>query len=241
MFKFFQRRPKRVLDWISSHDPRSRKYPVRPLLPRRISPRPKFWQEGVVLDQGREGACVGYGWTAELLAEPFSPNPQPLVADAETYATQAYRRAKLIDQWPGEDYEGTSVLAGAKIMMQDGNIGGYRWCFGASDVRDAVIALGPVVIGVPWYSGMYSTPRNGLVSVTGAKVGGHCLIITGYHPEYEIDGKKREVFRWRNSWGESYGINGSAFITFDNLAALLKDGGEACIPEGRSAPNLNLR
>jgi hypothetical protein len=240
MFNFFRRRPKRVLDWISEHDPRSRNYSIRKILPRKVSVKPKFWTEGVVLDQGSEGACVGYGWTAELLAEPYAPSPQPLVADAESYATQTYRRAKKIDEWPGEDYEGTSVLAGAKIMMQDGNITSYRWCFSPADIRDAVIAHGPVVLGVPWYAGMYSTDRNGLVKVSGKKVGGHCIVITGYHPAYEINGKTYEVFRWRNSWGSAYGINGSAYIKYADLATLFRDRGEACVPVGRNHPRFDV-
>jgi hypothetical protein len=233
-------RKKRVLDWVPRHDARSKDYPVRAVLPQRVSKRPVFWEEGVVLDQGREGACVGYGWTAELLAEPFAPTPQPLTAAAQSYATEAYKRAQKIDEWPGEDYEGTSVLAGAKIMVQDGQIAGYRWCFGIIDVRDAVIKLGPVVIGVPWYSSMYETTKSGLVKVEGVQVGGHCIVITGYHPNYEIDGSVEEVFRWRNSWGAGYGVEGSGFIKYNDLANLLKQKGEACIPEGRNIPRFIL-
>jgi hypothetical protein len=233
-------RKKRVLDWSSNHDPRSRKFPVRATLPSRVAKRPVFWQEGVVLDQGSEGACVGFGWTAELLAEPVAPSPQPDVPVAESYATFVYRRAQKIDEWDGEDYEGTSVLAGAKIMHADGHITSYRWCFGVRDVRDAIIEHGPVVIGVPWYSSMYSTRKSGLVTISGKKVGGHCILVTGYHPAFEIEGKVQEVFRWRNSWGPSYGVNGSGFITYDDLDRLLRDQGEACAPVGRNVPKFGL-
>lgn len=230
----------RTLDWVPQHDPRSWNFSMRSILPLFLEKRPVFWKEGIVLDQGREGACVGYGWTGELLAEPFAPEEQPLTAAAESYASLAYRRAQKIDPWPGEDYSGTSVLAGAKIMQEDGQIDGYRWAFGAGDIRDTIITTGPVVIGIPWYSGMYRTDANGIVQVHGDKVGGHCVVVTGYHPEYEIDGKTEEVFQWRNSWGESYGKGGSGIIRFGALAELLEEFGESCIPVGRNTPRFDV-
>lgn len=227
----------RVLDWKSYHDPRSKNYGIRAVMPEQIEPRRQMWQEGPVLDQGREGACVGFGWTAELLAEPFVPVVQPTVAAAEAAALSYYKRAQLIDEFPGEEY-GTSVLAGAKIMQEQGFIGEYRWCFGPTDLRDAVITEGPVVIGVPWTSEMYTTFSNGLVKLGGDTVGGHCLTVTGYDPAMQIGGQVYEVFRWRNSWGPDYGIQGSAYITYNDMSGLLAQGGEACIPMKRTIPTL---
>jgi hypothetical protein len=148
-------------------------------------------------------------------------------------ALSVYRRAKRVDQWPGEAYSGTSVLAGAKVMARDGLISSYRWCFGPDDLRDSVVAEGPVVLGVPWYEGMYSAPADGLVSVSGARVGGHCILLTGYDPALRVGDTEVEGFRWRNSWGASYGDGGSAWISAAVLDALLADGGEACVPIGR--------
>lgn len=227
----------RVLGWQSEHDPRSRNYAIRAIIGDKIEPIAKMWQEGDVLDQGSEGACVGFGWTAELLAEPFVPKKKPTVASAETSAISYYHRAQLIDEFPGEAY-GTSVLAGAKIMQEDGFIGEYRWCFGVEDLRDAIIAEGPVVIGVPWTDEMYDTLPNGLVKTGGSVVGGHCLTVTGYDPAFKIDGETFEVFRWRNSWGKKYGINGSAYIKYADMSALLSANGEACIPMKRSIPKI---
>lgn len=225
------------LDWKSYHDERSKNYSVRKLLNAKvIKKQRKMWDEGVVLDQGSEGACVGFGWMGELLAQPQAPDEQPDVELANSIAINYYRRAKKIDQWPGEDYEGTSVLAGAKIMKSEGFIDSYYWCFGVNDVMDAVISSGPVVIGVPWRQGMYSTKPSGLVSVTGKQVGGHCLVITGYDPSMRFGSRNFEVFRWRNSWGEDYGVGGSGYIKVEDLSRLLSASGEACVPVGRTKP-----
>lgn len=137
----------------------------------------------------------------------------------------------------GNSYSGTSVLAGAKIVQSRGYIGEYRWCFGVEDVRDAVISEGPVVIGIPWHEGMYGTRESGLVEVSGGLVGGHCLLITGYHPSMRLRGEdyneRFKVFRWRNSWGPDYGVRGNGFIRYEDLRDLLKGWGEACVPMAR--------
>lgn len=229
----------RTLDWRPSFDERSRKYGVRALLRSSTKREAKYWEEGTVLDQGREGACVGFGWMAELLASPYQPEYQPDEAFGNKIAQYYYKEAQKIDQWEGEDYEGTSVLAGAKIMKQYGHIDEYRWCFSVDDIIDAVVDLGPVVLGVPWYSSMYRTIGDGLVYVSGEKVGGHCITITGYDPALKIGRQTLEVFRWRNSWGADYGKGGSGYIKVSDLKRLFEEGGEACIPIVRNKPVLS--
>ncbi len=218
----------RILDWKPRFDERSRGYSIRSLVGPPVPARRRMWRQGTVLDQGTEGACVGFGWMGSYLAAPKAASPQPDANAGARVALDVYSRAKKIDEFPGEDYSGTSVLAGAKIMQQDGRVSEYRWCFGIDDVRDAILTHGPVVIGVPWYEGMYET--KGLVQISGQNVGGHCILLTGYDPALKFGGTPREVFRWRNSWGKSYGLNGSAFIQASDLARLLGEGGEACVP-----------
>jgi hypothetical protein len=225
------------LGWIAQHDPRSRNFPVRLGA---VEKRPRRWATGSVLDQGREGSCVGHGWVGELLA---SPRPAAVTPSrGHELAVEVYREAQFIDEWEGENYEGTSVLAGAKVVKGRGFMGEYRWAFSVNDVRDAVIAEGPVVIGIPWHESMYSTRPSGLVEVDGSVVGGHCLLITGYHPAMRIKGEdwhaRFEVFRWRNSWGSGYGLNGDGFIRLEDLRDLLADWGESAVPTQRKQVRL---
>jgi C1A family cysteine protease len=223
----------RVLDRRESFDPKSRNYGVAEVIAS-IEPRKRYWTHGTVLDQGSEGACVGFGWTSELIS-----SPKPFKVDEATgnnYALKLYNRAKQLDEWDGEDYSGTSVLAGAKATKETGYIQEYRWAFTTEQVRDALITEGPVVIGVNWYNSMYSTRPSGLVEVNGYVAGGHCITLTGYNPRARLKGEPgyHEVFRWKNSWGSSYGVNGVGYIKIEDLDKLLQERGEACVPMQRT-------
>lgn len=225
-----------IFNWKPQFDERSRNYAVAEVLPEKVKRRSKLWRPGTILDQGREGACVGFGWTAEAIATPVAVDLSRLAADPETdpnkFAHNLYELAKTLDDTPGEDYEGTSVLAGAKAMQQRGLVKQYRWCFNFDDVIDSIISKGPVVLGIYWYDGMYEAP-NGVLSVTGKEVGGHCIAAVGFKlAKDSATGEDSIVLQ--NSWGSDWGNNGLAEIRASELADLLKDDGEACVPVKRS-------
>ncbi len=231
----------RVLDYRIGGplDPRNKQYRVV-AAPDDLMQRSRYWVPGPVLDQGREGACVGFGCTAEYAA---SPVRGPLLRDiagvtqktptevGNNLAQGIYRRAQQIDEWQGENYSGTSVLAGMKVGQERGWWSGYRWALNMAELR-AAIEEGPVVIGIEWRSGMYRAP-GGILAVSGEVVGGHCILITGYTPRHRK--LKVPAYRLRNSWSEDWGINGSAWIAADDLDRILfQAGGEAAVPVGRA-------
>lgn len=240
----------RVFDVQPSRDDRSLAYPVRPVLAaldiEPVKPFARRWRRGPVLDQGQEGACVGHGVTGDLTADPVpvrltSANlPPGAPTRAQDMAFWLYRAAQRDDEWPGEDYSGTSVNAGMKIARNLGLIGGWRWATSHEDFRDALVHVGPVVLAIPWYSGMYSAP-GGLLKVSGSQVGWHCLLATGWDPSLSVNGSpKTEKYRLLNSWGTSWGSYGSAWIDktvlFDNLIA--RNGGEMVVPLDRRLARL---
>lgn len=203
-------------------DEQNKNFPIRAMLPRIAyqEPRSKLWACNKVLDQGQEGSCVGHGFAHELIAKPY-----PIKSINHPRAVQIYKKAQTLDEWPGENYSGTSVLAGAKATQAlfPGTIESYRWGF---DINDAVATLGyhgPIVIGVNWYSGMFSPGVDGFIHVTGSIQGGHCLLLKG------VDVQKN-YFILHNSWGETWGKKGTAYISFDDFNRLINEGGDLCIP-----------
>jgi hypothetical protein len=217
------KRPERVLDWQPNHDPRSRGYAAVGEVDEPPSHDVR-WRPGPVLDQGREGACVGYACLGEVLAE---PTPGRL---AVGNAVRWYKRAQRADDWPGEGYEGTSVNAGMRIGREFGWWDGWRWTFGVEDMRSG-IRLGPMVLGIPWTARMYRTAADGIVRGGGEQVGGHCLLVVGWATDYAGHGPG---FWWLNSWGRGYGINGAAFVPEETMHTLIDGVGECAVPVGRS-------
>lgn len=210
---------------IEQRDPKSLQFPIKAMLQRVAyeKPRSKLWECKTVLDQGQEGSCVGHGFSHELIARPF-----PIANINHAKAVQIYKKAQTLDEWPGESYEGTSVLAGVKATQElfPGTIESYRWAF---DIQDVVATLGyhgPIVIGINWYQGMYSPDTNGFIHVTGSIAGGHCLLLKGVNV-------KKSFFTLHNSWGNYWGVKGSCYISFTEFQRLINERADLCVPVNR--------
>ncbi len=206
----------RTLDRVPQFDDRSWSYPVRELLGAR-KPRSYTWPLKTWNDQGREGACVGFAWSHELAAAPVK------VPTDNEVGLRIYREAQKIDQWPGEAYSGTSVLAGAQVAKALGYIPEYRWAFGAQDVLDTVGSYGPCVLGMNWYEGMFRPDESGFLRPTGRVAGGHALVCLGVN-------LRGEYVTLHNSWGRDWGVNGRARLAFGDLDRLLREDGDAAVP-----------
>jgi len=216
------------LDRLTQFDERSRAYGIRHLVETK-KPRGYTWRCDAWLDQGTEGACVGFSMAHELAAR-----PAVVLGMSNQFAReQVYWEAQRTDQWSGgaypgarPRYEGTSVLAGVKVLQSLGFIREYRWAFGLQDLILAVGHGGPAVLGVNWYSGMYDPDHDGMLRPTGDLVGGHAILCHGV----SVSGR---FFKVHNSWGRSWGLNGEALVSWNDMERLLHEGGEACIPSVR--------
>lgn len=212
----------RRLDRLVSFDERSRAFPIRALIDDDREPQTKWWGHTAKLDQGTEGACVGFAWAHDLAADPV------VIGDlTDQDAFEIYREAQKIDEWPGEEYSGTSVLAGAKILNKQGFLDEYRWAFGIEDVILTLSHHGPVVLGIPWHSDMYTPDRGHQIRPTGHLVGGHAILALAY------DHESKAVWLL-NSWGPDWGWDGLCHISVADLGELLNQRGEACVPVVRA-------
>lgn len=212
----------RKLDRVVKFDEASREYPVTEVIDKTV-PRTKLWCSPGVLDQGTEGACVGFAWAHEL-----SSSPKKVRGVTNFKALEIYMAAKRIDEWEGENYDGTSVLAGVKVLKNQGYIREYRWAFGEEDLCLAVSWQGPAVIGIYWYESMYFPDEDGFLrfSKNDHPVGGHAIEVVGYDTA--------GVYTLKNSWGSEWGKSGFCYMTKEDMNYLLRYQGEACIPTIRT-------
>ena len=198
-------------------DPRTRSFPVRALMPTKAtSPRSYTRSIGSIIDQGSTSSCVGHAVAHRLIARPVV---RPEITGRD--ALEFYALAQTLDPWPGEDYEGTSVMAGAKAAKQKGYVSAYHWAESLDDLIMGVGYLGPGVMGTWWWSGMMRPATNGAVTPTGYRMGGHAWLVNGVN-------LRAKLFFCVNSCGEQWGKGGKFVITFEDMGQLLADAGEAC-------------
>ena len=71
------------------------------------------------------------------------------------------------------------------------------------------LALGyPIICGFVCYSNLFSS-QNGIVPPqNGEIIGGHAILLVGYDD-------KNKLFKFKNSWGSSWGDNGYGYIPYD--------------------------
>lgn len=177
------------------------------------------WKRHLWLDQGQEGACTGFGAAHALGAGQYWRTLD------NAQARQFYKGAQRYDEWPGEAYEGSSVLGAMEYLHHEtGFVREYWWATNLIEVLHAIAFYGPVEMGSVWRTGMMNThDERGFIRNEGGIVGGHAYCLAA------VDIPRSRV-RLDQSWGQSWGVNGSAWLSFDDLANLLAEQGECALP-----------
>lgn len=205
---------------LVNHDEASKAFPAVALCEER-KPRTHAWRRGAAYDQGETPLCVGYTGKGILNSQQLS-RAVPYRVRITYPPDTLYEGAKKSDAWPGDEYEGTSGLGLCRYLKSAGMIHEYRWCFGLYDVLLALSWVGPVGIGVGWHEGMRCPDSDGYIRATGEALGGHEVELTG------IDVRRQRVVV-TNSWGTGWGMQGRAFLSFDDLGTLLHEEGDAFV------------
>lgn len=211
-----------TLGRIVQHDPRSKRYRVNVDGVEVASVR---WERRVpVFDQGDLGSCTANAAVGMLATDPFyaTIKPKKITLD-EALCVAVYGEATRMDDYEGEyppTDTGSSGLAAAKALAGRGLISGYTHAFSLDDALKA-LSTGPVIIGVNWYNNFFTPTKAGVLSVgrNDYVAGGHEVLLD------EIDTSKNLV-GGTNSWGDSWGVGGRFYLSFDLLARLMFEDGD---------------
>lgn len=190
-----------------------------------------------ILDQGREGACTGFGLAANInyLKEQRGD-------DVPVSPRMLYEMAKRHDEWPGENYDGSSIRAAIKGWQNMGVCSEKAWSYNEEQPRELTIAaakearrttigayyrIQPIIahfhaalceVGIIYASAKVHSgwlkPRNGRIPFRKKNSGGHAFAIVGYD---------HKGFWVQNSWSTSWGQTGVAHWLYEDWIANIMD------------------
>jgi hypothetical protein len=191
----------------------------------------RSWRAGPLTDQGQTPMCVGYGWFDLLTCGPVR-NP----AKTDPKPQDIYALAQQLDEWPGTNYDGSSVRGGAKAVQQMGFVTNYAFAQTVREVANYILTTSPCVFGTVWtpkmetpflYGGVdWIEPDSGPVDKYNE---GHCYLVRGVDLTKHCPDSTIGAIEIRNSWGP-WGHNGDVWISLNFADILLRAQGEACCP-----------
>lgn len=206
-------------------DANDKKFLLKPLRDMEGLPKQKYWPAPQPLDQGNTPQCVAYAATHFLMSSPVINKKYPWDTIADFY-----RECQRLDQWPGEDYDGTSVRASMKVLKNVGFAERYEWAFDYGTAIKHLMLVSPMVFGTDWYPSMFEVDKHGYVRLEGQNMNmGHAWLGLGAS-RTKRDPVTGEVgaIRALNSWGP-WGQRGRFWMAFSTLDKLIRDNGEAAM------------
>jgi hypothetical protein len=200
----------------------------------------RYCEDGMILDQGEEGACTGFGLAAcvnylhwERWQRDGCKGPPP----ARVSTRMLYHMARLYDEWAGEDYDGSSCRGAMKGWHHHGVCDEGLWPYSKrfTDPKDGWqqdAALRPL-------GAYYRINKDSILDMQAAIQEVHAIYASAtVHdgwwvktadtpPVIEMDGAKEagghafaivgynaDGFIIQNSWGGKWGYRGFAILTY---------------------------
>lgn len=191
-----------------------------------------------VLDQGSEGACTGFGLAT--VANYLLRRRRVLPDTTPVSPRMLYDLARRYDEWPGQDYSGSSARGAMKGWYKHGVCAesmypyGRRNGGGMTDARAAdalqrplgsyfrvnhkdLIAMHAALaeVGILYatcnvHEGWSRVGRDGVITQSPRMLGGHAFALVSYDDQ---------GFWLQNSWNVTWGLGGFGRISYDDWLA----------------------
>jgi hypothetical protein len=197
-------------------------------------------------DQGDLGSCTGNAAAGLIATNSFgrTGSRSITVTDAqaaktkgvfqagtytvdEDFAVMCYELNTRLDSFTGTykpDDTGSSGLAAAKTLVALGLADVYTHGFTLAAL-DSALQKGPVMAGTVWLNCMFEPDSEGFIKldVSSPEAGGHEYVLSGLDVE-------KDRYTLDNSWGDSWGVGGQAFISRQDMKWLLDQQGDVTVP-----------
>ena len=207
---------------------------LKVVLPPKVDYTPKM---SPVSDQGQEGTCVGFAVVDGMKEYQEKLEWKKLVQLSVRYL---YTESRKLDRWSSD--EGTTIRSAMKALNKKGvppqscwkykvhqtdkpcpnadelakpyRIQSYAYLETPDEMRESLFVNGPFVAGVFVYENAWNAAEKTGVIPMPAKddeeVGGHAICVVGYDD-------KTQLFKFKNSWGKSWGKKGYGFLPYEYL------------------------
>lgn len=192
-----------------------------------------------ILDQGQEGACTGFGLAT--VAHYLLRTRRSAASRVAVSPRMFYEMARRYDEWPGEDYEGSSARGAMKGWQKHGVCGEDHWPYDDAKREDRLFAKRwSDALGRPLGAyfrvnhkdvvAMHSAiTEAGVLFATASVHGGWDSVgrdgiieqeseILGGHA-FAIVAYDHEGLWIQNSWGRDWGNRGFGRISYDDWLA----------------------
>ena len=190
---------------------------------------------GAIRDQGAEGTTVGFTVAYALQAAVKKRDGSAVTLSARSLYVQAKRH----DEWPGEDYEGTSLEGALKAVKTVGAYLDVDWPYsskaiprpnakptykisdyialkGLQDIKAELLENKVVMVSINITNDFDRPDAKGRIVVRAPikPIGGHSLSIVGYN-------SGTAEFKFANMWGTGWGERGFGYIRDVDLQKIL--------------------
>ena len=191
---------------------------------------------GEIRDTGPEGTTVGFAIAYALQAAVKEKTQQSVTLSPRGI----YVLAKQYDEWPGEEYEGTSVIGGLKAVREVGayleddwpymskskpetarkvayKINAYSELNGIDQMINALRENKVIVATIQVTNDFNTTDEEGRVTVKLPlkAIGAKAITIVGYN-------ENTAEFKFANDWGTGWGKDGFGLIKDTDLLRIMQ-------------------